>query len=262
MSWYKWAARFQMTYEQALRVFGFPAGSQPSPEEVKKKYRDLARKAHPDVGGTAEAIAQINNANDVLVNSGPDFSRSSPGASGNAWQSKGPWSPSRPSGGHYRPYQSKEQPPWQTDSRSSYNDVPSDNPDGSERPENFRHLNYCMKKIYEHSLQAGAVSDWTISAFDGAFFRGVFTAKTNEPSLGYAGKVMQTWNSEGANPYPTHAVIAAQKSSNSWKVIQLRGQDVSAQNIVIESEKGGAPWNDRTFSAKLKKLTQGVDAYA
>lgn len=250
MNWYKLSARL-MSYQQALQVFGFPPNYQPSPDEVKKKYRSLARQSHPDMGGTNEAMARVSEAHEVL---------NSPQSPQNPWRSRGAYRPSPGHAAYSRPYQSQEQPPWQTDTRSSYNHVPADNPDGSEKPENFRHLNYCQKKIYEYSLQQGAVQDFQIAAFDGAFFRGTFTAKTNELSLGYAGEVMRKWNSEGANPYPTLAVLASRKGSNSWKIIQLRGVDITAQNMVLPSED--APWNNRNFQEFLMKIVRGTDVYA
>ena len=37
-----------MTWPQAMGVFGFPANSSPSADEIKKRYRQLAMKFHPD----------------------------------------------------------------------------------------------------------------------------------------------------------------------------------------------------------------------
>lgn len=44
------------------QVFGFPAGSVPSHEALKAAYKDRARHAHPDQGGTDEAMMHINRA--------------------------------------------------------------------------------------------------------------------------------------------------------------------------------------------------------
>lgn len=41
-------------------VMGFPAGYRPRKEEVEQRYRHLAKKRHPDVGGSVAAMATLN----------------------------------------------------------------------------------------------------------------------------------------------------------------------------------------------------------
>src|SRR6266403_3060544 len=43
-------------------------GLQPSatPEQIKQAYREYAKRAHPDAGGSAEAMERINEAHRVL----------------------------------------------------------------------------------------------------------------------------------------------------------------------------------------------------
>lgn len=57
--------RADMTREEALAVLGLAEGA--SEEEIRTAHRRLIRRAHPDVGGTADLAARINRAKDVLV---------------------------------------------------------------------------------------------------------------------------------------------------------------------------------------------------
>ena len=51
----------------ARRVLGFGPNDRLSPEMVKKRRAELARKHHPDRGGSTDAMAKINDAADVLL---------------------------------------------------------------------------------------------------------------------------------------------------------------------------------------------------
>lgn len=42
------------------RVFGYGPGHLPTPSAFKQRYRELALARHPDRGGTAEAMADLN----------------------------------------------------------------------------------------------------------------------------------------------------------------------------------------------------------
>lgn len=238
MNWYKRATRFQMTYEQALKVFGYPLGAKPDQEDVKKKYRLLSRKLHPDAGGTQAGFAQLSNAYEVLQ---AGQSGSNPFAS---WDNK----PPRGTGKSWNEQQRRPEdvPPWQTDPRASYN--------GVNENLKFKDVNYCKREIYSYSLRNGDVSDYIVSAFDGAFFRGTFTVKTNDASLGFVGEVMEKWNSFGANPYPTEAVIAARGYTDRWKVIRIKGQDSTDRNIWLHLTDSGVPWNSKKAVQQLKWL--------
>lgn len=50
-----------MTHYDTLGV-----GRDASPDAIKKAYRKRASKAHPDKGGTAEEMAKVNRALEVL----------------------------------------------------------------------------------------------------------------------------------------------------------------------------------------------------
>ena len=61
-----------MTPKDALSVFGLT--SVPDKSKLKSLYRKLAVKNHPDHGGSAEKMAEINAAYEILMNDSTDYS--------------------------------------------------------------------------------------------------------------------------------------------------------------------------------------------
>ena len=56
-----------MSMADALETLGLPAGSSPTPEEVKKAQRQMAFRHHPDRGGDAKKQIEVNVAADILL---------------------------------------------------------------------------------------------------------------------------------------------------------------------------------------------------
>lgn len=59
----------RMSREDAIKIFtnfGVPDAKNLSTDDLKKKYRDLATKHHPDMGGNTRDMQDITNAYDVL----------------------------------------------------------------------------------------------------------------------------------------------------------------------------------------------------
>ena len=59
----------KMSREDAIKIFtnfGVPDAKNLSTDDLKKKYRDLATKHHPDMGGNTRDMQDITNAYDVL----------------------------------------------------------------------------------------------------------------------------------------------------------------------------------------------------
>ena len=279
--WYKQAVHV-MSLAEALRVFEFPANSRPSKDEIKSRYRQLARKYHPDVTKDQSKMVNLNNANDALEKY--NFS----GSSGNSYkpQNPAPKKPSRqewgddmydddnaeevqPKSGYhndnfnmndaqkmhdkyqayarqYAKQKAEEDAKWQTDPYATSNSTGTND---------FRDVNFCKKKIYENALAKGAdktqnLTKYQFMAFDGWYFRGTFTAYCTAETLDYAGEVMQKWNSEGSNPYKTEAVITSREGKNQWKVIRLNGRPCSIDLQTPEQH----PINDKGIVKELQKI--------
>lgn len=59
--------RDTLTCRQALEILHFSPKQKPSCAEIRKRQRELARLAHPDIGGSDEAMQRINAAATFLI---------------------------------------------------------------------------------------------------------------------------------------------------------------------------------------------------
>lgn len=53
-----------MNYSEALKLFGFTGEF--TEENLRKKYLELSKKYHPDMGGSDEMMKAVNTAYDTL----------------------------------------------------------------------------------------------------------------------------------------------------------------------------------------------------
>ena len=199
--------------------------------------KELALKWHPDkaksedFGVYNQRMSEINNAVDTIAMKGWSIRRTEIPSSTHlssrySWESEA----------EFKHRQQKEtaagphhMPPWETDHRGSHHI-------GKDR----RDINYCKKEIYDYSKRYGAVSDMTLIAFDGAFFRLSFTAKTNPQSLDFAAQVMAEWNSSGS--YSTEAVFVIDYSRETRiKLLWLHGRLVT-ENIYFSTDDPDVGW--------------------
>jgi DnaJ-class molecular chaperone len=56
--------------ERARKTLGLPLAVQLTCDEIQQAYRRLAKSAHPDRGGSAEAFLDLAAARDVLIHPG------------------------------------------------------------------------------------------------------------------------------------------------------------------------------------------------
>lgn len=127
-------------------------------------------------------------------------------------------------------------------------------PERNDKPfkgnETYANLYYCEYIIEEKSKQSGPVSPYTFHAWDGTFFRGVFTVKTNPENFDFAGMVMEKWNN--SFPHDTKAVFV-DIGNKSLLLVRLDGKDVSGQNRTFEHESFNKnPSNDPNFVEMLR----------
>ena len=230
--------------DDALSALGLSRGD--TLAQAEDAYRERSKIFHPDkLGGSKEAQQRINNAIDFMRKQGDQPQQTGGDWGGAHWEppyQQQAWrsasGPSRP------PPRERPLPPWQTDKRSSYNEVGKD----------FTNVNFCKKAIYEEAVKHGEYEEYTFDAWDGSFFRGVFSAYANPSSLGFGGMAMEQWNSRGGNPYDTVAVFANKKNGNVLQLVRLRGKDVSDKDIHFQHDSFNQnPSNDNEFVAKMRK---------
>lgn len=114
----------------------------------------------------------------------------------------------------------------------------------------YANLDYCLKTIEEESKKKGSTIPYTFWAWDGSFFRGVFTAKTNPESFPFAAKVMEMWND--SFPHNTKAVFVS-TGDNELLLLRLDRRDVSGENRTFSHESFNRnPGNDQEFVRELK----------
>lgn len=224
--------------EDALHTLGLKNGA--SEQQIRKAHRDSSMKNHPDRGGSVKAQAKANSAFDFLKDKGFNTSsgyRPSPEFRPNS-QYQSAWTD------EFR--RQRDMPPWQTDSRSSNNEVGRD----------FSNLNFCKRAIYERAIEKGPVEKWTIQAFDGNYFRGVFIVFCNPETLGFAGNVMEIWN----NTRNINAIFANKGNDNKLILIRLRGRDISKENIKFKHNSFNMnPSNDANFMRNLKEKLKDLE---
>lgn len=57
---------FSMSLEDAKRTLGFPSNANPSPDDIRKAWRQKAFEVHPDRGGDPKKMVEVNVAKDIL----------------------------------------------------------------------------------------------------------------------------------------------------------------------------------------------------
>jgi curved DNA-binding protein CbpA len=181
-------------------------------EDVKSAYRKASLRNHPDRGGSEASMKEINRAFEVL---------------------------------------SKKKPHLEDDDDSfDWAKDPRAEPRRRPRRESYSNLDYCVQVIEEESSKKGQTRPYTFWAWDGTYFRGVFTAKTNTESFPFAAKVMEMWND--SFPHDTKAVFV-DIGEKELLLLRLDRMDVSAQKRTFTHESFNSnPGNDREFVDELR----------
>lgn len=116
--------------------------------------------------------------------------------------------------------------------------------------ETYSNLDYCLWVIEEESVRNGGLDSYTFWAWDGFFFRGVFTARTNPESFSFAGKVMEMWND--SFPHDTRAVFV-EVGEKELLLLRRDRRDVSSEGATFTHESFNRnPGNDAGFVMRLR----------
>lgn len=70
MRFFKWLLERQITYEEALEIFGVSRKEAQNKEQLNKQWKKLALQHHPDRGGNVEMMQKINVAYNILKRGG------------------------------------------------------------------------------------------------------------------------------------------------------------------------------------------------
>src|SRR5581483_8584614 len=212
----------EMTKAEAYSILGVTSDENIS--IIKRKYHKLVSQYHPDKNpGNKEAeekFKRIQSAWEIIT---------------------GKYPPSN----EPRQTQTRGIPPWQTDPRSSYNDITSNN---------YSNMNYVKFKIWDEANKNGGITgEYTLYAFDGSFLRHTLIVFGNDNVFNLMGEAMEGWNSTGGNSYKTVAIIVTKPEwGEKVRVIRVKGKNVSNKNIWIDHESFNQnPSNDNSFTQKL-----------
>ena len=160
--------------------------------------RRLMKKVYTDKGGSNEVAAKVNAAIDLLKQSESDFEPQTTG-----WAEREEITPKWAMAGY-----SGGVPPNAHISQQTYRDV-----------------NFIKKTMYElSSIGSQKQEVFTVTAFDGYFFRNSFTCYASMGLLTELAAAMIIWNSKGGNPYPTRAVFIQKNNKPDLWLIYSDGE--------------------------------------
>ena len=206
-------------------------------DDLKKMYKALVLKHHPDRGGNLSTIQDINAAYDVLKSAKPNMDHDDDFSYG--------------AGSSYSSYNT-ETPEWAMAGYSG-----GSRPNGNISRNNFSDVNYFKKTMWELSHHSRI--EYTIWAFDGHFFRGATTVYGSPEIYKEMAKAMIVWN--GSASYDTRAVFfTLKKKPGIISLIYADGKFYD-EPIEIEHESFNSnPGNDQSFLRKLPSMLDKLSA--
>lgn len=239
--------------QQARRVllnFGADSTELDTPRGLQTAWRRLIKqyytgRQHEEHETTVKAI---NDAYDVLRRTGADGLAAAARA---ADRPEPEWSEPPPRRPETRRREAPGVPPWAWAGHSG--GMP---PSSKIYRHDYRDVNYIKQQMWE--LSGHSRQEWTIWAFDGAFFRGVVTVYGAPEIFRQMAEAMVTWNSFGGNPYHTRAVFAAPGNSKTLHLLYADERFYAAPTPTIEYDAFNAnPGNDQHF---MRQLPAWLDA--
>lgn len=247
--------------------FGVPGVLSMDKEELRKAYKQLVLKHHPDAGGEDDDMKDINAAYDVLKLVQPqarvgsqrpqwsqdDFERAYTNSNsqrrGSSREDPGEtrhgvpiWAWAGHSGGL---------PPNATIHRNDYSD-----------------LNFIKKEMWRKAGRPAAEkhNEYTVWSFDGSYFRSVFTVYGSHDIYKDMAEAMKQWGDRGV-----YAIFVEMGSTSHWAektiwLIWLEGYGpVNSSHSFQYSAFNHNPGNDRYFTQtledKLERLRSRLNQY-
>ena len=229
-----------MTVTQALATFsrfGIDVAGM-TPDQLRKARNQLVMVHHPDHGGTAQALAAINDAYNFLKSNGTVAPcEKSIGRSNRSHQSYS--RDSRASG---------RMPAWALAGYSGGSLT-----DTAIYRNDFSDANFFKKAMWE--LSGKSATAYTIWGFDGHSFSSSISVFGSPKIFDTMADAMVTWQSNRENPHLIRAVLVSPLQGQALYLIYADGIYYGDQPIQMEHESFNAnPDNDRQFSRTLPEI--------
>jgi hypothetical protein len=225
------------SYKNALDTFQQITGVDPrisNPDALKKAYRAAMMKHHPDRGGNENIAKALSDAYGVLVKGDNGNTGSASNGSSHEYQaqpSRAPetaaWAQAGNSGGY---------PNSSNIHRNDYTDV-----------------NFIKKRMWE--LSDHSRDEWSISGFDGHFFRGSVTVYGSPEIFDEMAKAMIMWQTRGGNPYDCRAVFVSKRRGKELLLVYADRKFYGKYPIPMHHDSFNLnPSNDQQFVRKLPEF--------
>jgi hypothetical protein len=118
--------------------------------------------------------------------------------------------------------------------------------------QNYTDYNLIKKAMWE--LSSRSKEEWTISGFDGNFFRNSITVYGSPKIFNNMADAMIQWQTKGGNAYPIRAVFVSQRNSRDLLLIWVDGTYYGDNPIKMEHDS----FNDNPGRPAVPARTTGV----
>ena len=216
--------------------------------KLKQARNGILIKYHQDRTGNKDASQEINPAYDILKQPGairmPVLT-----AGGVDWSQGWEKYENQP-----QPNTRSETPVWAMAGFSS--GAP---PSASIYRQNYTDDNFRKKAMWE--LSGRSKEEWTISGFDGNFFRNSITVYGSPKIFNNMADAMIQWQTKGGNAYPIRAVFVSRRRSSDLLLIWADGTYYGDNPIKMEHDSfNDNPGNDQQFQRELPALLDQMKA--
>jgi hypothetical protein len=132
-------------------------------------------------------------------------------------------------------------------------------PSASIYRQNYTDDNFIKKAMWDLSGQSK--EEWTISGFDGNFFRNSITVYGSPKIFNNMADAMIQWQTKGGNAYPIRAVFVSRRRSSDLLLIWADGTYHGDNPIKMEHDSfNDNPGNDQQFQRELPALLDQLKA--